>query len=123
MYTNDLGRRYTDEFGAWWAELTEFQQEDVTAVVELLGEDGPQLPFPYSSGVESSRHSHMRELRIQSGGRPVRVFYAFDPRRSAILLIGGDKTGDGRFYERYVRLADSLYDEHLDELRDEGWIG
>lgn len=114
---------YTDEFGAWWAELTDFQQEDVAAVVELLGEHGPQLPFPYSSGVESSRHSHMRELRIQSGGRPIRVFYAFDPRRSAILLVGGDKTGDGRFYHRHVRLADSLYDEHLDELREEGLIG
>ena len=71
---------YTDEFGVWWAELTEFQQEDVTAVVELLGDHGPRLPFPYSSGVESSRYSHMRELRVQSGGRPIRVFYAFDPR-------------------------------------------
>lgn len=84
---------YTDEFGAWWAELTELQQEDVTAVVELLGEHGPQLPFPYSSGVESSRHSHMRELRIQSVGRPIRVFYAFDPRRSASASRGRQ---DGR---------------------------
>ena len=49
--------------------------------------------------------------------------HAFDPRRSAILLIGGDKTGDGRFYDRYVGLADSLYDDHLDELREEGLIG
>ena len=64
----------------------------------------------------------MRELRIQSGGRPVRVFYAFDPRRSAILLIGGDKTGDDRFYEQFVPLADRLYDEHLKELKDEGLI-
>ena len=84
---------------------------------------GHSYRFLYSSGVESSRHSHMRELRIQSGGRPIRVFYAFDPRRSAILLVGGDKTGDGRFYHRHVRLADSLYDEHLDELREEGLIG
>ena len=64
----------------------------------------------------------MRELRVQSGGRPVRVFYAFDPRRSAILLIGGDKTGDNRFYEQFVPLAERLYDEHLKELRDEGLI-
>mgnify|MGYP005846497935 CR=1 FL=1 len=55
-----------------------------------------------------------------SGGRPIRIFYAFDPRRSAILLIGGDKTGDGRFYEKYVPLADRLYDEHLEELRKGG---
>ena len=64
----------------------------------------------------------MRELRIQSGGRPVRVFYAFDPRRTVILLIGGDKTGDDRFYERFVPLADRLYDEHLQELKEEGLI-
>jgi hypothetical protein len=64
----------------------------------------------------------MRELRVQSGGHPVRIFYAFDPRRSAILLIGGDKTGDNRFYEKMIPLADKLYDEHLDELRKEGLI-
>jgi hypothetical protein len=64
----------------------------------------------------------MRELRVQSGGRPIRVFYAFDPRRSAILLIGGDKTGDGRFYERMIPVADKLYDVHLDEPRKEGLI-
>ena len=64
----------------------------------------------------------MRELRIQSAGRPLRVFYAFDPRRTAILLIGGDKTGDDRFYERHAPIADRLYDEYLDELRKEGTI-
>lgn len=66
---------------------------------------GPRLPFPYSSWIEGSRHSHMRELRVQSSGRPLRVFYAFDPRRVAILLTGGDKTGDDRFYERMIPLA------------------
>jgi len=55
------------------------------------------LPFPYSSGVTTSRHSHMRELRTQVHGRPFRTLYAFDPRRVAILLIAGDKTGDNRW--------------------------
>lgn len=64
----------------------------------------------------------MRELRIQKSGKPLRVFYAFDPRRTAILLIGGDKTGDERFYETYVPRADNLYEVHLDELRQEGLI-
>jgi hypothetical protein len=64
----------------------------------------------------------MRELRVQSGGRPLRVFYAFDPRRSAILLIGGDKTGDDRFYERMVPIADELYDVYIAEIRKEGLI-
>lgn len=77
---------------------------------------------PHSSGINGSRHGHMRELRVQSGGRPIRVFYAFDPRRMAILLIGGDKTGDDRFYETFIPVADRLYDEHLDELRKEGLL-
>lgn len=56
---------------------------------------------------------------FRKAGRPLRIFYAFDPRRIAILLIGGDKTGDDRFYERYVPWADQLYDEHLAELKEE----
>jgi hypothetical protein len=64
----------------------------------------------------------MRELRAQHGGQPLRAFYAFDPRRCAILLTGGDKTGDDRFYERMVPLADRLYDEHIETLRNEGLI-
>ena len=113
---------HTDEFAEWWRDLTEAQQDDVTAVVLLLIEHGPQLKFPHSSGIEGSRHTHMRELRIQSGGRPIRVFYAFDPRRAAILLIGGDKTGDDRFYKRMIPVADALYDTHIEELRKEGLI-
>ena len=113
---------YTDEFGAWWTDLMEAEQEDVAAVVELLMGKGPRLSFPYSSGVQGSRHAHVRELRVQSGGKPIRVFYAFDPRRSAILLIGGDKSGDSRFYQRLVPIADELYDQHLDELRRDGLI-
>lgn len=112
----------TDEFAAWWDELSESQQEDVEAIVELLMARGPGLPFPYSSGIQNSRHEHMRELRVQSGGKPIRVFYAFDPRRTAILLIGGDKTGDGRFYERMIPVADKLYDVYLEELKKEGLI-
>jgi hypothetical protein len=64
----------------------------------------------------------MRELRVQSGGKPLRIFYAFDPRRTAILLIGGDKTGNKRFYKRMIPVADRLYDEHIEELRKEGVI-
>ena len=113
---------YTDEFGQWWSDLTEDQQDAVASRVELLMERGPNLPYPYSSDVGGSRHGRMRELRAQQAGRPIRVFYAFDPRRTSILLIGGDKTGNDRFYEEYVPVADDLYDEHLEELRKEGLI-
>ena len=64
----------------------------------------------------------MRELRVQHAGRPIRVFYAFDPRRTAILLLAGDKTGDDRWYSIHVPLADRLYDEHLETLKREGLI-
>ena len=113
---------YTDEFGQWWLTLSESQQDAVAARVELLMAYGPKLPHPYSSDVRSSRHGVMRELRIQRDGRPLRVFYAFDPRRTSILLIGGDKSGNDRFYQEYVPVADALYDEHLEELRREGLI-
>lgn len=113
---------YTDEFGAWWTTLPESAQDDIAAIVTQLEARGPQLPFPYSSAIEGSRHGHMRELRVQSGGDPLRVFYAFDPRRTAILLIGGNKAGDGRFYERMIALADRLYDDHIDQIRREGLI-
>lgn len=98
------------------------QQNDVAAVVGLLTERGPNLPFPFSSSVNSSKHCHLRELRVQSSGRPLRIFYAFDPRRTAILLIGGDKTGNDRFYEEYIPIADQLYDVYLEEIKREGLL-
>lgn len=113
---------YTDEFAQWWNGLTQEQQDAVVSRVELLMERGPSLPYPYSSAIRSSRHGGMRELRAQSAGYPLRVLYAFDPRRTSILLIGGDKTGNDRFYEEYIPRADELYDEHLRELRREGLI-
>ncbi|MBX3661001.1 MAG: type II toxin-antitoxin system RelE/ParE family toxin [Burkholderiales bacterium] len=113
---------FTDEFEAWWNTLTEDEQVSVDASVRLLEARGPQLPFPHSSGIQGSRHGHMRELRIQHQGRPYRSLYAFDPRRTAILLIGGDKTGDDLWYERMVPVADRLYDEHLLQLKREGLI-
>lgn len=76
----------------------------------------------WASGINGSKHSQMRELRTQHEGRPYRTLYAFDPRRSAILLIGGDKTGDDRWYEINVPIADRLYDSHLQQLRKEGLI-
>ena len=99
---------YTAQFEQWWDGLTPEEQDSVDGGVRLLEQKGPNLEFPHSSGIRSSRHSNMRELRVQSGGRPLRVFYAFDPRRSAILLIGGDKTGNDRFYARFVRRARTL---------------
>ena len=111
---------YTDEFEDWWNGLSEDEQDSVAAYVGLLEEKGVQLPFPYSSGIKASKHSHMRELRIQHKGNPYRVLYAFDPRRKAILLVGGCKTGDEAWYDTFVPIADRLYDDHLENLKNEG---
>ena len=111
---------YTDEFGKWWETLTEGEQESLDASVLLLETFGPNLGFPHSSGVKGSKHNHLRELRTQHAGRPFRTLYAFDPLRTAILLVGGDKTGDERWYEIHVPIADRLYEEHLLLLSKEG---
>jgi hypothetical protein len=113
---------YTDEFEGWWNGLDEAEQESVDASVGLLERLGPDLRHPHSSDIKESRHGHMRELRVQHRGRPYRVLYAFDPRRTAILLIGGDKTGNDRWYDEFVPQADKLYDEHIGTLRKEGLI-
>jgi hypothetical protein len=113
---------YTDEFENWWNTVSEKEQNDIVAVVNLLAESGSSLPFPYSSGIVGSKHPMMRELRVQSGGQPLRIFYAFDPRRTAILLIGANKKGDDRFYEKYIPIADKLYDVYLEEIKKEGLI-
>jgi hypothetical protein len=113
---------FTSEFGSWYGSLREVVQDDIVRSVGLLEAQGPQLPFPHSSGISASRHAHMRELRVQSSGEPYRIFYAFDPRRTAILLIGGNKAGNNRFYELMVPVADNLYDEYLREIRRERLI-
>lgn len=112
----------TDEFDQWLDGLDDAERARVIAAVDYLELKGPSLGAPHTSGIHSSRHPRMRELRIQHLGRPLRVLYAFDPRRTAILLLGGDKTGDDRWYGRSVPLADDLYDTYLAELRREGLI-
>ncbi|MFT5196504.1 MAG: hypothetical protein ACI85U_003540 [Candidatus Promineifilaceae bacterium] len=87
-----------------------------------MEEKGPHLPFPHSSGVKDSKYDHMRELRVQVKGDPLRIFYAFDPRRTAILLIGGSKVGNDRFYNEYIPIADNLYAVHIKELIEQGLL-
>jgi len=110
---------YTDEFGAWWNVQQIPVQEKLYKVVSLLEIHGPNLDFPYSSGINGANIA-MRELRVQCGGHPYRVLYVFDPQRSAVLLIGGDKTGDDRWYDRMVPVAEKIYQEYLAELTEVG---
>ena len=113
---------FTDEFGGWWENLTIDQQEDITARVELLVTEGPALGRPVVDRVATSSFHNMKELRCSSDGA-LRVLFAFDPRRQAILLLGGDKTGDwNAWYLEAVPDADRLYAKYLEDLRGEGLI-
>lgn len=102
----------TDEFLGWFDALDDGDTRAVVRVVGLLETRGTGLGFPHSSAITGSKYA-LRELRVQSGGRPLRVFYAFDPQRDAVLIIGGDKTGDDRFYQRMVPVAESIWEEYL----------
>jgi hypothetical protein len=112
----------TEDFYEWFRSLDESMQDAIRADIEVLERMGPFLGRPYVDSLKGSRHSNLKELRTMHGRRHIRSFFAFDPRRTAILLIGGDKTGDKGFYERMIGLADRLYDEYLRELRKEGLI-
>ena len=102
------------EFEVWFVDLEEGDQDAVARVVDMLEQRGVQLPHPYSSQIKGSSIA-LRELRVQSGGRPLRVFYAFDPARQAVLLIGGDKTGDNRFYDQMIPLSERIWAQYLKE--------
>ena len=105
----------SDEFDEWFQSLDDAATDAVARVVDMLEMQGPMLPFPYSSAIKGSRLA-LRELRVQSQGRPLRVFYAFDPVRQAVLLLGGDKTGNDRFYEIIVPQAERIFRRYLQEL-------
>lgn len=110
---------YTDEFDDWWNELSESDQERVRAAVEILESAGPALGRPLVDTLEGSQLSNMKELRPLGGH--LRVLFAFDPRRAAILLLGGDKSGRwSAWYAEAIPAAERLYAEHLAHLREEG---
>lgn len=104
---------YTDELQSWWHELNDDGQERVAAAVELLEERGPSLGRPVVDTLKGTRHQNTKELRPRGGH--LRVMFAFDPRRTAVLLCGGDKSAQwGAWYVAAIGLADRLYDEHLE---------
>lgn len=106
----------TAEFEEWFLGLSRTDARAVARGVGLLEARGIALGFPYSSALEGSRYA-FRELRIQSSGRPLRIVYAFDPRRQAVLILGGDKTGDDRFYARAIPKAEAIWEEYLQGVR------
>ena len=107
-----------DEFEAEFDELYEDVQVELLAVSLLLEKFGPQLGRPHVDTLKGSRHSNMKELRFSAAGGGWRVAFAFDPKRKAILLVAGDKSGgsERRFYRELIRKADARFDVHLARL-------
>ena len=113
-----IGVVVTDEFVTWYEGLSEAEQDRVAFTIGLLEERGVTLPHPYSSAIKGASFA-LRELRTQAEGDPLRTLYAFDPSRQAVLLIGGDKTGDARFYDRMIPIAERIWHEYLEETGQE----
>ena len=112
---------YTNEFEVWWEKLSAEEQASMDVLVCMLNRLGISLDYPYSSQIKDSKYGNIRELRIQHKGKPYRIFYAFGPNRSVILLIGARKVGysDKEFYAKYISIADDLYSIYLGELEQE----
>ncbi len=110
---------FTEEFEAWWDELRIAEQESCVHSVRLLEEQGPSLGRPTMDTLKGSRYPNLKELRVQHAGSAYRIFFAFDPRRVALLLVGGIKTGKG-FYKQHIYQAEQIYARHLVGLAREG---
>ena len=108
---------YHDEFDAWFNEQEEDVQDSILFSIGILRVEGPMLGRPYVDTIKGSKYPNLKELRVQHRGEPWRIFFAFDPKRRAIVLLGGNKTGGGsNWYEDNIRIADKRFEEHLSKI-------
>jgi hypothetical protein len=105
------------DFALWLRTLTNPQIAAILKIASLLTEFGPGLGRPYVGKIEGSEFSNMKELVVQIAGEPWRVLFAFDPNRTPVLLVGGNKTGDDRWYKTQIPIADARYRRHLERLK------
>ena len=107
----EIGDEFEPEFDALHQDV----QTELLALARLLQQFGPQLGRPRVDTLKGSRHANMKELRFSATGGEWRVAFAFDPKRKAILLVAGDKSGvsERRFYRELIRKADERFDVHL----------
>ncbi len=110
--------RLVDEFAQWLLEQESEVRVAILAHVKLLKERGPQLNRPYVDTIKSSKYANMKELRLNHRGTPWRVLFAFDPQRRAVLLVGGNKEGDKRWYLTNPRIADERFRRYLNRLEE-----
>jgi len=110
-----------DEFEPEFYELPKDVQTEILALARLLQQFGPQLGRPCVDTLNNSRHANMKELRFSAADGEWRVAFAFDTKRTAILMVAGDKSGvsEKRFYRELIRKADDRFDAHLARLKRE----
>lgn len=112
---------YDDEFIEWMEQQEEGLQNAILGLVEVLMRHGPNLGRPRVDTLKGSKLNNLKELRVQHRGQPWRILFVFDPKRQAILLVGGNKRGDKRWYEENIPIAEERYKRHLEELeKDNG---
>ena len=111
----------TIEFQDWFDEADEYLQEDTLEHVELLKHFGPNLKRPYADTLKGSQLTNLKELRFNSRNKVIRIFFIFDPERNAVLLIGGDKAGNGKkvFYQKMINFSEKIYRRYLKERKTE----
>lgn len=104
------------DFAQWLREQESGVRTAITGRARLLAERGPDLSRPYVDTLKGSGLPNLKELRVQYKGDPWRVLFVFDPERRAILLVGGNKQGDKRWYDKMIPIAEQRYQRHLDEM-------
>ena len=110
---------FDPEFRIWFYEQEQGFQDEAFAVIKVLEESGPMLGRPRVDTLKGSAFGNMKELRVQYLGEPWRILFVFDPKRQAILLFGGNKTGNNRWYKENIPIADKRYEEYLETIEEE----
>lgn len=108
---------YLDAFAGWLGAQEDNCQERVIAHLDLLQERGPLLGRPYADTLKGSKINNLKELRVQYKTEPIRILFAFDPKQQAVIILGGSKQGDKRWYEDQIPIAEKLFSEHLEKQR------
>jgi hypothetical protein len=106
-----------EEFVVWLEELDEKPRLRILSHLELLVERGPLLGRPYADTLKGSKISNLKELRVQYRGEPIRILFAFDQKQQAVIILGGCKRADKRWYEVNVPIAEELFARHVEKQR------
>lgn len=107
------------EFDKWLQELEIDEQKAVATAAKVLQAFGPTLGRPWVDHVKDSNLSNLKELRVRSTGEPIRVLFAFDPWTKGVLLVGGNKAGDSKWYKKNIPIAEQRFLEHVERHKKE----